>query len=107
MSAHVRRSVGGLILAAVLVICTLAIPNTTRAQVPGTFAAVGNMTARRDEHRATLLPSGKVLVTGGFPQVPNYSVVNSSADLYDSNTHTFLGSSNFMSIQNGARLDFA
>jgi hypothetical protein len=45
------------------------------AQSPGTFTAAGTMTVPRAEHTATLLTSGKVLITGGSGLV--------TAELYD------------------------
>jgi galactose oxidase-like protein len=41
---------------------------STAAQRPGTFIPTGNMTTPRIFHTATLLLSGKVLITGGFDQ---------------------------------------
>jgi hypothetical protein len=50
----------------------------------GTFAAAGNMTARRAGHTATLLPSGTVLITGGyfFGGIGISSCCFASAELY-------------------------
>ena len=45
----------------------------------------GSMTQARASHTATLLPDGKVLVTGGF----NGSSELSSAELYDPDTGTW------------------
>jgi hypothetical protein len=42
----------------------------------GTWSAAGSLASARDNHRATLLPNGKVLVSGG---APNGSLV---AELY-------------------------
>jgi hypothetical protein len=55
------------------------------AQTPGTFAPTGSMMARRFGHTATLLPSGKVLITGGADENSTLS----SAEIYDPVTGTF------------------
>jgi N-acetylneuraminic acid mutarotase len=52
----------------------------------GTWSTTGRMSAPRGEHSATLLPDGKVLVSGGR----NPSVLN-SAELYDPATGTWTG----------------
>jgi len=63
-------------------------PNT------GTFAATGDMTAARESHTATLLSSGKVLITGGStgalgnPSAPTPTVYI-SAELFDPSTGHF------------------
>jgi hypothetical protein len=48
------------------------------------FTATGSITGARDSHTATLLPSGVVLVAGGY----NGSALG-SARLYDPNSGTF------------------
>jgi len=50
-----------------------------------TFSTVGSMSTPRVDFTTTLLPNGKVLVTGGF----NDTTVNSSAELFDPITNTF------------------
>ena len=61
----------------------------------GTFSPTGDMTSRRGSHTATLLPNGKVLITGGFTEyVTNRTL--SSAEIYDPATGSFraIGSMN-------------
>ena len=53
----------------------------------GTFTATGEMTTARYQHSATLLPSGKVLITGGLGNWP--PVETASAELYDPASGTF------------------
>src|SRR5215471_5848365 len=50
----------------------------------GSFTATGNMTTARVRHTATLLPDGKVLITGA----------HGSAELYDPETGTFSATGN-------------
>ena len=50
----------------------------------GTWSATGSMTTAREFHPATLLPSGKVLVAGGYAGGPL-----SSAELYDPTAGTW------------------
>jgi hypothetical protein len=53
----------------------------------GNFTRTGDMTVYRDTHTATLLPDGRVLITGerDFSNGPS----NRSAELYDPSTGTF------------------
>jgi hypothetical protein len=46
----------------------------------GTWTATGSLNEAREEQTATLLPSGKVLVTGGHA---NFFHLIASAELYD------------------------
>jgi len=48
----------------------------------GTWTATGSLGTARSQHTATLLPSGKVLVAGGFAG-------GSSAEVYDPSTGTW------------------
>ena len=50
--------------------------------VAGTFTALADtMTAARAEHTATLLPDGRVLVTGGFASTRG-NAVSRGAEMY-------------------------
>jgi len=89
-------------LAAVLV---ASLAPGAAAQSPGTFALTGNMTTPRMGHTATLLNNGKVLIAGGYQNVPGGRncegslhgpigdlecvTALSSAELYDPATGTF------------------
>jgi len=54
--------------------------------VSGAFTLTGSMTTGRSSHTATLLPSGMVLVAGGFDNLGNSLT---SAELYNPATETF------------------
>ena len=60
------------------------------AQSPGTFTATGSMTTARDEHTATLLTNGKVLIAGGTADPSIWA----SAEIYDPGTGTFAATGN-------------
>src|SRR4051812_12999096 len=55
----------------------------------GAFSGTGAMTAPRESHTATLLPDGRVLVTGGHSGRGAAIRIHSSAELYDSTSGTF------------------
>ena len=56
------------------------------AQPSGTFTRTGDMTAARSFHTATLLPNGKVVVSGGSKDSRSSLA---SAELYDPRSETF------------------
>jgi hypothetical protein len=56
----------------------------------GAFTPVSNMTSPRQSHTATLLPNGKILITGGTLNTVNGNVTYlNSAELFDPVTETF------------------
>ena len=60
----------------------------------GLFSVVNGMTTARISHTATLLPNGKVLLTGGFGGTSSSAIYNSSAELYDPATGSFVATGN-------------
>jgi len=54
--------------------------------VDPSFSATGSLATARQDHTATLLPNGKVLITGGYNITSGYLA---SAELYDPSSGTF------------------
>ena len=63
----------------------------------GVFVPTGSMTAARESHTATLLPSGMVLIAGGA----GYHTTFASAELYDPATATFTATGNMTAARSG------
>lgn len=59
------------------------------------------MTTGRAAHTATLLPGGKVLITGGFRQEGTSEIPIASAELYDPKTNTFAPTGNMIEARSG------
>jgi hypothetical protein len=59
---------------------TACVPDTAIHAATRSFAPTGSMAAKRREHTATLLPTGNVLMTGGYT---TDSFTQSSAELFD------------------------
>src|SRR5450759_78377 len=78
---HRLRHVGGLFVALVF---ALSLPLVAHA-VTNTWSAAGNLITPREGHTATLLPSGQVLVAGGYGS----SAALASAERYDPATNTW------------------
>jgi len=62
----------------------------------GTFAATGPMMTARSRHTATLLPNGKVLITGGSNSGSSFLA---SAELYDPSTGTFSATGGMITVR--------
>lgn len=63
----------------------------------GLFSLTGTMSVGRVSHTATLLLNGKVLITGGFGGTGSAAIYNSSAELYDPASASFVGTGNMSS----------
>ncbi|MDQ2949340.1 MAG: kelch motif-containing protein, partial [Acidobacteriota bacterium] len=72
-------------------VAAAAYGSTALAQSPGTFTATGKMTRARSAHTATLLPNGKVLLSGGFGAL---GFGEATAELYDPSTGAFAATGN-------------
>ena len=59
----------------------------TPSQAPGTFASTGSMTTGREDHSATLLKDGRVLIAGGLGN--GDLALLASAELYNPTTGRF------------------
>ena len=64
----------------------------------GTLSATGSLVNARISHTATLLPNGKVLVTGGY--VGSFNSIN-SAELYDPTSRTWRATGSLITSRQG------
>lgn len=69
----------------------------------GTFTATGDMTTARYFHTATLLPDGKVLITGGNNSIAGGCFCNplATAELYDPSAGTFTATGEMTTARSG------
>ena len=63
----------------------------------GSFSLTGTMTSARQNHTATLLPDGRVLITGGVSN----DVVLDTSELYDPTTGEFSAAGNMTTTRYG------
>ena len=77
------------------ILCLGAFASVVLAQTPGTFTATGSMITPRFFHTATLLPSGRVLIAGGWTE--RMFSPTAAAELYDPLTGTFTPTGNLIS----------
>lgn len=86
-----KRATKNVALPATLCLLTIFIVHTTTPlEKRSALVAIESMHELRASHTATLLPSGKVLIVGGFKKVRTYDQVYfTSAELYDPQTKTF------------------
>jgi WD40 repeat protein len=64
-----------------------------------TFTPTGSMTEARSAHTATLLPSGKVLITGGVTGTGSARAATASAEFYDPERQTFTATASMTSAR--------
>jgi galactose oxidase-like protein len=74
--------------------------NVALAQSPGTFTVTGKMITPRSGHTTTLLPDGRVLIAGGDSSY-SASDAESSAELYDPVSETFLPTGSMTTPRDG------
>ena len=97
ITKYIGRQPFGLILAllGLMSVAMFALEPLALAQVDPSWIPTGSLNIARVYHTATLLPNGKVLVTGGRGY--NYEALN-SAELYDPATGTWSITGRFFGI---------
>jgi len=90
----------GVVLAAFLCLDLGAIPTDASANTvtPGTWSYTGSMSTERSHHTATLLRTGKVLITGGKGPVGGFLA---TAELYDPITGQFSTTGSMHNVRAG------
>jgi len=84
-----RLPVIATMLALLLIVLLPCIGATPAQAEPGSWSSAGSMHDSREGHTATLLPNGKLLITGGCAGVNGNSLGLASAELYDPATGTW------------------
>ena len=77
------------------IMTTIVLAYTIADEKEHALKPIGKMHELRASHTATLLPNGKVLIAGGFKKVRTFDQIYfNSAELYDSELHTFTPTGN-------------
>jgi Galactose oxidase, central domain len=82
-------SASSLFLVALFLVNCFRAPGTSAASSTGSLRETARMHAPRADHSSTPLPSGKVLIAGGFGGSGTESHPFSTAELYDPRSGSF------------------
>ncbi len=89
MGSRFAKRVRGLFLVPVIIFPFFCFAGSSASSTAGSVAETAHMQVARASHTSILLPSGKVLIAGGFAGSGNENNPYRSAELYDPRTGSF------------------